>query len=75
MKPLSKGDTCCVRLRTGEVVEATYVKPSIAVKKDHFVFVGGEQYRATSKPQEFYSIPECRFVGPACALVPVGVSV
>lgn len=41
MKPLSEGDTCRVRLHTGEVVEAFYVcedfSGDVRVKKSHVV--------------------------------------
>lgn len=71
MKPLSKGDTCRVRLHTGEVVEAVYDCACTYIKKHHWVIVGGLSkvagYNAT--------ITSCRFVGTACDLVPVGVSV
>lgn len=73
MKPLSKGDTCKVRLHTGEVVDAVYDRACVT-EKHHSVFVNG-QFLIAGSIKRF---AHCRFVGPACDLVdivPVGVSV
>lgn len=69
-EPLEKWK-CRVRLHTGEVVEAVYDHPSLA-EKCHWVEIDGIAYFARSKIKE---TDDCRFVGPACVLLPVGVSV
>lgn len=72
MKPLSKGDTCRVRLHTGEVVEAVYDEPSLLSPKKHFVFYKNDILLAVGK----IKMPaNCRFVGNPCVLLPVGASV
>ena len=70
MKPLSKGDTCRVRLDTGKVAEAVYDEPmeSLCSEKHHFVEINDCAMVAGKHGS-------CRFVGPSCVLVPVGVSV
>lgn len=70
MKPLSKGDTVKVRLFTGEVVEAVYDDPmeSMVCEKHHFVEINGRSMVAGK-------YGNCRFVGPSCDLLPVGVTV
>lgn len=76
MKPLSKGDTCRVRLHTGEVVEAVYLCESEAGNKTHLVCFDGDRWAERvmgSLCTKDVSIG--RFVGPPCALVSVGVSV
>lgn len=88
MKPLSKGDTCRVRLYTGEVVEAVYDKPhyqfcslterELRVKKSHLVYVlinGARIKCSAGKYSPSRKNWRVRFVGPSCDLVPVGVSV
>lgn len=80
MTPLKKGDPCRVRLHTGEVVEAVYDEPrndldkygEICKTKDHWLrSLCGCGLLAVGKPELDF---ECRFVGPACALVPIGES-
>lgn len=79
MKPLSKGDTCRVRLHTGEVVEAVY--DCWARQKDHYAFVNGVRvlvyHHTKSKPKRAvqWKYEVVNFVGNPCVLVPVGVSV
>lgn len=79
MKPLTKGDPCRVRLINGEVVEAVYEEADRHAKKCHWVCLGsGGLAVALGRPPEAgssMSLPLVRFVGPACVLVPVGVSV
>lgn len=72
MKPLSKGDHVKVRVHTGEVVEAVYDCPCTYVKKHHWVLING-----FSKVMGSFcgSSAECQLIGPACDLVPVGMSV
>lgn len=71
---LKKGDPCRVRLHTGEVVEAVYY--GHCHNKSHFVIANGKDYCADRRPKKcLITMDDCRFVGPACVLVPVGVSV
>lgn len=73
MKPLSKGDTCRVRLHTGEVVEAVYERANRDGFKHFYLRYKGDQLIAVS--HKLKNTWECRFIGPSCDLVPVGVSV
>lgn len=79
MKPLSKGDTCRVRLHTGEVVEAVYDCQDRFADKAHWVTRDGWLFALVweKKPEsgDENNWKTARFVGPSCVLVPVGVSV
>lgn len=83
MKPLSKGDTCRVRLHTGEVVEAVYDSPRVSwycegchwVRAKGALFIALNKELIQSRGKLGLLSDECRFVGPSCDLVPVGVSV
>lgn len=82
MKPLSKGDTCRVRLHTGEVVEAVYEAKAQTLRKCHLVNVNGGKLIAigggtlrSRKRHNSMMDHECVLIGPSCVLVPVGVSV
>ena len=68
MKTLKKGDTCRVRLHTGEVVEAVYDKQGYYSKIHHVIDSYGIRRIAGCKISD---IEFCRFVGPACVPVPM----
>jgi len=74
MIKLEKGAKVKVRLHTGEVVEAVYDEPHHQDAKRHWVDTNecGYMIAGADKPEEEV---RCRFVGPSCDLVPVGVSV
>lgn len=80
MKPLSKGDTCRVRLHTGEVVEAVYDEPVKGLDCCHhlncgtLIAIGGYTLRGRIKHKSMLN-HECVFVGNPCVLLPVEVSV
>lgn len=77
---LKKGDPCRVRLHTGEVVDAVYDEPIKDLYCCHhlnvgtLIAIGGNTLRSRIKHKSMLD-HECVFVGPACVLVPVGVSV
>lgn len=75
---LNKGDPCRVRLHTGGVVEAVYCE-SAAHGPHHWVEHEGELMQTVGLSEHIKKACEyharCRFVGLACVLVPVGVSV
>lgn len=73
MKQLNKGDPVKVRLHTGEVVEAVYERANRHGIKHHYLRYKGDQLIAVSR--KLLHPWECRFVGPSCDLVPVGVIV
>ena len=71
MIKLEKGAPVRVRLHNSEVVEAVYDCACKYIEKHHWVIVG----RLSKVAGYSATITSCRFVGPACDLVPVGVSV
>lgn len=71
---LEKGAPVRVRLHTGEVVEAEYDEPA-ALGKHHLVEHNGRSLQTVGFSHRLTRHSVCRFVGPACDLVPVGVSV
>lgn len=79
MKPLSKGDTCRVRLHAGEAVDAVYDRVAYpSFEKAHWVTVNGLPCYASSgapHPENQFDHACVRFIGPSCVLLPVGVSV
>lgn len=70
MIKLEKGAPVRVRLSDGQVVEAVY--DHMYHPGEHEVKISGRGYTSTNK---FYDESCVRFIGPACDLVPVGVSV
>ena len=66
------GDTVRVRLHSGEVVDARYIKLS-SIMKSHRVDAGkhnGEYDHLLTKRKSL-SKGTCVFIGPSCDLVPV----
>lgn len=76
---LEKGAKVKVRLHTGEVVEAVYDSKDLFADKAHWVARDGWLFALVwaKKPQagDENNWQTARFVGPACVLLPVGVSV
>lgn len=71
---IKKGDPVRVRLHTGEVVEAAYSHKAV-FGTNHWVLYKNEKHQAVSEFSKQFIFPQCRFVGPSCVLVPVGVGV
>jgi hypothetical protein len=69
---MKNGEKVQVRLHTGEVVEAVYSHAG-SPGKSHWVSHDGELLQACNTLIGGAYYQRCRFVGPPCVLVPVGV--